>query len=297
MARVSLQLKVAGAQQQVARFGRCIVNLFGYADGGEGRVGLQLPNNQLLLHSLDDKKDEDGVTLRHAFHCPAFHLAADDLDRIPTDIKTRGVGIGVVVLLTSSDDRVLLTRRAEHMRTFPGTWVPPGGHIELDETLEEAGRRELREETGLDLGSEPPSGVLGLWESVYPHRLDYGQPLRQHLVVYLWMRSQLTWKQLNQQLKLDPDETDSALWLPTSLIDSITRTGADSPAHHRCFWVDAEDGATGESSFGDDVLEDTTPPPPGATIIELERLTWGTRYALHLWFKWIREAGSGPSKL
>ena len=68
-------------------------------------------------------EDEDGVTLRHAFHCPAFHLAADDLDRIPTDIKTRGVGIGVVVLLTSSDDRVLLTRRAEHMRTFPGTWV------------------------------------------------------------------------------------------------------------------------------------------------------------------------------
>ncbi len=99
--------------------------------------------------------------------------------------------------------------------------MPPGGHIELDETLEEAGRRELREETGLDLGSEPPSGVLGLWESVYPHRLDYGQPLRQHLVVYLWMRSQLTWKQLNQQLKLDPDETDSALWLPTSLIDSV----------------------------------------------------------------------------
>ena len=55
MARVSLQLKVAGAQQQVARFGRGIVNLFGYADGGEGRVGLQLANNQLLLHSLDDK--------------------------------------------------------------------------------------------------------------------------------------------------------------------------------------------------------------------------------------------------
>lgn len=37
--------------------------------------------------------------------------------------------VGVAVLLESSDHRLLLTHRAEHMRTFPGIWVPPGGHV------------------------------------------------------------------------------------------------------------------------------------------------------------------------
>ena len=48
------------------------------------------------------------------------------------------------------------------MRTFPGVWVPPGGHIELNETLLEAGLRELREETGLKL-DDPAHHLLGLW--------------------------------------------------------------------------------------------------------------------------------------
>ena len=46
--------------------------------------------------------------------------------------------------METSDKNILLTRRARHMRTFPGVWVPPGGHIEQGETLLQAGLRELQ---------------------------------------------------------------------------------------------------------------------------------------------------------
>jgi len=57
------------------------------------------------------------------------------------------VGIGIVVI---KDDTVLLERRGKPPNV--GTWTLPGGAQELGETAEEAGRRELLEETGLEVG-------------------------------------------------------------------------------------------------------------------------------------------------
>ena len=54
------------------------------------------------------------------------------------------VGIGVIVV---RDGKVLVGQRiSEHAH---GTWSMPGGKQEAGETAEEAGARELREETGL----------------------------------------------------------------------------------------------------------------------------------------------------
>jgi 8-oxo-dGTP diphosphatase len=57
------------------------------------------------------------------------------------------VGIGIVVL---KGDSVLLVRRGNPPNA--GSWTLPGGAQELGETAAEAARRELKEETGLEVG-------------------------------------------------------------------------------------------------------------------------------------------------
>lgn len=46
---------------------------------------------------------------------------------------------------------VLLIRRSDNSDAYPGAWALPGGCVEPDETSSDAARRELTEETGVDI--------------------------------------------------------------------------------------------------------------------------------------------------
>lgn len=82
------------------------------------------------------------------------------------------IGIGIVVLKPGA---VLLVRRAKAPSL--GQWALPGGAQELGETAEDAARRELLEEAGLQVG---PLHLAASVDSI--HRDDAGR-IRYHYTI------------------------------------------------------------------------------------------------------------------
>ena len=66
------------------------------------------------------------------------------------DYPRPAVTVDVVIVTRSARRRVLLIRRKHE--PFAGMWAIPGGFVDMDEPLEIAARRELREETGVTTG-------------------------------------------------------------------------------------------------------------------------------------------------
>lgn len=55
----------------------------------------------------------------------------------------------IVNALLLSEDKVLLARRSPHRKAYPNLWSFPGGHVEGDETFDQALCREVSEELGI----------------------------------------------------------------------------------------------------------------------------------------------------
>ncbi|XP_051848799.1 nucleoside diphosphate-linked moiety X motif 17 isoform X3 [Antechinus flavipes] len=201
MAQARVLLLLSG-RPEPAGFARSVCGRLGLGAGpGPWQVYCGLQPGRLLLSDSSFSGATAQLPLQRPPFCPFLALEqrppGAPLLKQPPD---RGVDLAVAVILQSRDQTVLLTRRASSMHTAPNLWVPPGGHVELDEELLDGGLRELREETGLQLPQGQYSwSPLGLWESAYPPMLSQGHPRHHHIVLYVLVTSQEPEKQLQDR--------------------------------------------------------------------------------------------------
>jgi len=114
--------------------------------------------------------------------------AASDADaRHPVD-----VAVGVLI---DAHGRFLLTSRPEG-KVYAGYWEFPGGKLEAGESVEQALRRELHEELGIEIGAAQPWKI----ELVdYPHarvRLHFCKVFAWHGEFEMRERQAMAWQSL-----------------------------------------------------------------------------------------------------
>ncbi|XP_042640601.1 nucleoside diphosphate-linked moiety X motif 17 isoform X3 [Tyto alba] len=282
--RVLVHVRRGGAERP-AQFGQSVTGTFCPPHADAALVSCGLHRGRFLLSDTTFPGSTTALLKRPPF-CPAKRLP-------PLLPAAPGVAAGVAVLLQASTGRILLTRRAGALSTFPGVWVPPGGHVEPDEEVRgqhgdsawllAGGLRELAEETGLRLAAGTFSWrTLGLWESIYPPRLSQGLPRRHHIVTYLLLRSAECHRRLEAGMSPSAGEVSAYAWLEPPVLEAIAAT--EEGAERSGAVPEALPDAVGitELSGG------TTRVPTGTFLSAAgggQRVSTGTKFALGRWLE------------
>ncbi|KAM9002798.1 nucleoside diphosphate-linked moiety X motif 17 [Sarcophilus harrisii] len=301
MAQARVLLLLSG-RPEPAGFARSVCGRLGLGAGpGPWQVYCGLQPGRLLLSDSSLPGAAAQLPLQRPPFCPFSALEQQPPGAsLPQQPPDRGVDLAVAVILQSRDQTVLLTRRASSMHTAPNLWVPPGGHVELDEELLDAGLRELREETGLQLPQGQYSWLpLGLWESAYPPMLSQGHPRHHHIVLYVLVTSQETEKQLQERVQPNQEEVSAYVWLKPHVLAAVAASeeGPDAPEPlpanlPPCVQIVE---LQGDMTQNLDLPTSTLLRKSLSTREDEERVSTGTKFALGLWLQHLKRSPKNPT--
>lgn len=119
--------------------------------------------------------------------------------------------LAVVVGIISQGKHVLLLRRKKG--TYAGLWALPGGKIEYGEHLEDAIRREIYEETGIETTFKEYAGTLS------EHLLGR-EDIDEHFLLHVCRLSALS-------SSLEPSSEGEPAWISIEEIDDIELITSD----------------------------------------------------------------------
>ncbi|XP_073745992.1 nucleoside diphosphate-linked moiety X motif 17 isoform X2 [Callorhinus ursinus] len=136
MAAARVLLLLAGRPVSPS-FVQSVCRLLGAGPGlGPWPTHCSLKRGRLVLSDGPFPGASTRLPLQRPPFCPFVALDQQQLRTPGAELPTnRGVDLGVAVMLQSSDQTVLLTRRTRTLSISPNLWVPPGGHVELDEEV------------------------------------------------------------------------------------------------------------------------------------------------------------------
>ncbi|WP_051410131.1 NUDIX domain-containing protein [Brevibacillus panacihumi] len=121
-----------------------------------------------------------------------------------------------VSCLAFRDNKLAFIKRLNPQSSNYNKFIPPGGHVELHETLEEACRREMQEETGLSVVNLKMKGVV----SFIAHTSSY------HSVCFFFVSNSVEGElQNNEPEKVQP------CWIDMKDIESHNAI----PEYHKAF--------------------------------------------------------------
>ncbi len=92
--------------------------------------------------------------------------------------KRKLISVGARAIVKDAEGRVLFLRRKDS-----GAWVMPAGSIELGESIVDCVRREVREETGIEVKKATPIAIYS--DPRYSFTTAFGDPYQMLGVVFL----------------------------------------------------------------------------------------------------------------